>query len=72
MIKSKLGFSTIFALCIMLADLENKKMIDDAEIIKKTWTCGRSGANRLRAPTACRLNPSSSMMSPHRPAQMIT
>ena len=33
----------------MLAALENKKMIDDAEIIKKPWTCGRSGANRLRA-----------------------
>jgi len=39
---------------------------------KLTWTYGMSGANRLREPMARQLNPSSSMMSLHRPAQMIT
>jgi hypothetical protein len=36
-----------------------------------TWACGMSNTSHLRAPMARQQNPSSSMMSPHRPAQMI-
>ena len=37
-----------------------------------TWTYGMSGANRPHEPMAHRLNPSSTMISPHRPTRMIT
>ena len=36
------------------------------------WICGMSSANHLREPTDRLLKPLSPMMTPHRPARMIT